>query len=174
MSGIRDRLTYANVTATLALIVALGTGGAYAASKIGPNDIKENAVRSKHIKEGEVRAADLAPPDEWTSLTLIEDWTPYTSVGFAPPGCFRDPLGIVHLRGAASAPGLSTQPFDLPAGCRPGSTVEVVAALLSSVGAGKDTLTVHISSTTGRALIEGYIPAANEKIALDGITFRAP
>ena len=57
--GIGERLTYANVTATLALVVALGTGGAYAASKIGPKDIAKNAVRSKHIKAGQVKTPDL-------------------------------------------------------------------------------------------------------------------
>ena len=43
----------------LALFVALG-GSAYAAATIGPNDIKNNAVRSNHIKDGRVAKADLA------------------------------------------------------------------------------------------------------------------
>jgi hypothetical protein len=55
----RPRLSYANVTATLALFVAL-SGGAYAASKIGPNDIAANAVRSRHIKDGQVKRPDIA------------------------------------------------------------------------------------------------------------------
>lgn len=54
-----QRLTYANVTATLALVVALGAGGAYAAGQIGARDIAENAVRTQHIKAGHVRAADI-------------------------------------------------------------------------------------------------------------------
>jgi hypothetical protein len=44
------RLSYANVTATIALVAALGMGGAYAADKIGSKDIGKNAVKSKHIK----------------------------------------------------------------------------------------------------------------------------
>jgi hypothetical protein len=59
MSRIRRHLTYSNVMATLAVFLVLG-GGAYAASKIGPNDIRKNAVRSKHIKNGQVRTQDLA------------------------------------------------------------------------------------------------------------------
>jgi hypothetical protein len=43
----RPPLSYANVTATLALVVAIGTGGAYAASQLGRND-----VRSKNIAPG--------------------------------------------------------------------------------------------------------------------------
>jgi hypothetical protein len=58
MRRIRSKLTYANVMATLAVFLVLG-GGAYAASKIGPNDIAKNAVRSKHIKRGNVKRSDL-------------------------------------------------------------------------------------------------------------------
>lgn len=43
----------------LALFIALATGGAYAAAQIGSDDIKRNAVRSTHIKNGQVRPADL-------------------------------------------------------------------------------------------------------------------
>ena len=55
----RRRLSYANVVATLALVVAVGTGGAYAAHQIGPKDIKKNAVRAKHVKKNQVRAKHI-------------------------------------------------------------------------------------------------------------------
>ena len=58
--AIGERLNYANVVATMALIVAVGTGGAYAASQIGPKDIQKNAVRAKHIKKNQVKAKHLA------------------------------------------------------------------------------------------------------------------
>ena len=45
--------------ALIALFVALG-GTAYAASKIGPNDIAKNAVRSKHIKNNGVKLKDTS------------------------------------------------------------------------------------------------------------------
>jgi hypothetical protein len=50
----RPRVSYANVVATLALAVAVGTGGAYAAG-LGRND-----VRSPNIAPGAVKASDLA------------------------------------------------------------------------------------------------------------------
>jgi hypothetical protein len=50
LAQLRPRLTYANVVATLALFVALSTGGAYAA----------NTVFSTDIVDGEVKTADLA------------------------------------------------------------------------------------------------------------------
>jgi hypothetical protein len=62
MQGMRDRirgrLSYANVMVTLLGFAVLG-GGAYAASQIGPDDIARNAVRSKHIKAGNVKIPDL-------------------------------------------------------------------------------------------------------------------
>jgi hypothetical protein len=56
----RHRLTYANVMATIAVFGVLAGGGAYAASKIGPSDIARNAVRSKHIKDSQVKRRDIA------------------------------------------------------------------------------------------------------------------
>lgn len=46
----RPRLTYANLTSTVALVLALGTGTAYAA----------NTITSADIVDGEVKNADLA------------------------------------------------------------------------------------------------------------------
>ena len=60
MKRIREHLTYGNVMATIAVFGVVAGGGAYAASKIGPRDIAQNAVRSKHIKNGQVRTQDLA------------------------------------------------------------------------------------------------------------------
>ena len=50
-----------NAIAWLALVLALGGTGAYAAATIGPGDIKPDAVRSKHIKDGVVGKRDLRP-----------------------------------------------------------------------------------------------------------------
>ena len=50
---------HATVVAYLALFLVMSTGGAYAASKIGGNAIKNNAIQSRHIKDGQVRNADL-------------------------------------------------------------------------------------------------------------------
>lgn len=49
-----------NLVAYLALFVALGTGTAYAANQITGKDIARNAVKAKHIKDGQVRGTELA------------------------------------------------------------------------------------------------------------------
>ena len=59
-----NRPRYADVAATLALVLALG-GTAYAASlpkhSVGKQQLKHDAVTSKKIKNGKVRGVDLAP-----------------------------------------------------------------------------------------------------------------
>lgn len=52
----RRHLTYANVTATLALFIALG-GGAYALNKVGSKDIRNGAVRSADLRNQRAVAA---------------------------------------------------------------------------------------------------------------------
>jgi hypothetical protein len=58
------KLTYANVTATLALFVALG-GTSYAAAKlprdsVGATQIRAGAVRSSEVRNGSLTAGDLS------------------------------------------------------------------------------------------------------------------
>lgn len=65
---IKRHLTYANVTATLALFVALG-GSSYAALKITGRDVRDNSLTgrdvrsltSADVRDRSLRAKDLAP-----------------------------------------------------------------------------------------------------------------
>jgi hypothetical protein len=63
LTRIRSGLTYANVTATLALFIALG-GGAYAALKlpknsVGTRQLQANAVNSSKVADGSLVAGDF-------------------------------------------------------------------------------------------------------------------
>jgi hypothetical protein len=52
LKQIRKRLTYANVMSSLAVFLLLGGATAFAASKIGPNQLKANSVKTgKIVKE---------------------------------------------------------------------------------------------------------------------------
>lgn len=53
---LRASLTYANVMSTIAVFAVLAGGGAYAASKIGSQDIKRAAVGTKHLKVNAVNS----------------------------------------------------------------------------------------------------------------------
>jgi hypothetical protein len=55
------RPRYANVVSTLALVVALGGTGAYAAGQITGKDIKNNSVAGKDVKDRSLTAKDVRP-----------------------------------------------------------------------------------------------------------------
>jgi hypothetical protein len=58
MTRLRDRLSYANVVATLALFVALG-GTSYAVLQVGSDDVVDNSLRSKDVRNNTLRSRDL-------------------------------------------------------------------------------------------------------------------
>jgi hypothetical protein len=60
MTWIRSRLTYANVMSTLAVFLVLGGGVAYAARKIGANELRGGSVTAAKIKRRAVRTSKLA------------------------------------------------------------------------------------------------------------------
>jgi hypothetical protein len=60
MPEARRLLTYSNVASTLALVVALGGGSAYAAARIGSAGIIDNSIQSRDLRDGDVRGRDLA------------------------------------------------------------------------------------------------------------------
>ena len=60
MRKLRSRLTYANVTATLALMIAVAGGTAYAADTIGSSDVIDNSLLSADLKNNQaVRSPDV-------------------------------------------------------------------------------------------------------------------
>lgn len=59
MKQIRKRLTYANVMSSIAVFLVLGGASAYAAKKIGSNEIKGNSITTGKIKKEAVAAAKI-------------------------------------------------------------------------------------------------------------------
>jgi hypothetical protein len=58
IARVRDRMTYANVVATLALFVALG-GTSYAVLHIRSGDVVDNSLRSRDIRDNTLRSRDV-------------------------------------------------------------------------------------------------------------------
>ena len=143
---IRAKLTYANVTATLALVLALGGGTAWAASKIRTKQIgyhavtgakldtnavtasklRNGAVRTDDVKDGSLQAADLAPgaipPAEATIWGVVTSGGALVS-GEGVTGAVAGNDGITTLtfphdvsRCAAVATVGGTTPEERPAG----------------------------------------------------------
>lgn len=114
---LRSRLTYANVVSTIALVAAIGGGTAYAATRIGTDNIRYRAVTSPKlalnaVTSGKVRNNSLTGADiRAKSLTSREvkdgslqalDFAP----GQLPKGDKGDPA--TSLFGAVTAAGALT------------------------------------------------------------------
>jgi hypothetical protein len=56
---IRKHITYANVMSSIAVFLVLGGGAAYAAKKIGSNEIKGNSITTGKIKKEAVSASKI-------------------------------------------------------------------------------------------------------------------
>ena len=102
LKRLRSHLTYANVTATLALFVALG-GSSYAALSITGRDVKNNSltgrdVRSlttKDVRDGSLQARDLAA-DTLPELTLVTRVSQTFGVSPCEGPCSGQPIEVAN------------------------------------------------------------------------------
>jgi hypothetical protein len=58
-NGLRSRLTYANVMASIAVFIALG-GSSYAAIKVTGKEVRDASLTGKDLKNESVRSADVS------------------------------------------------------------------------------------------------------------------
>ncbi len=59
MKQIRKHITFANVMSSIAVFLVLGGGAAYAAKKIGSNEIKGNSITTGKIKKNAITASKI-------------------------------------------------------------------------------------------------------------------
>jgi hypothetical protein len=132
INSIWERLSYANVVATIALFVALG-GGAYAAFHL-----PKNSVRSKHIKNGQVKSADVK--NDALAGTDIDEST----LGAVPNANAVGPLhaasGSVSLDDLPgdSADLMTLGPFSFTVGCQYAGGGTIMSVRLQSTRSGTD------------------------------------
>jgi hypothetical protein len=169
LAGIRSRLTYANVMATIAVFVALG--GAAWAVVTAPR----NSVLSSSIKNGEVKRKDFGVAPKFTSVPRMPGAVTGCSPGFGDVwgaaatgdtfngvGYWRDPMGIVHLRGVAvRCNSAGNTVFTLPEGYRPDVLYTLPA--IQSTGPGRLEIT-----RTGEVVSQ---LAQNESVSFQGMSF---
>ncbi|HUC07454.1 MAG TPA: hypothetical protein VMR96_05135 [Solirubrobacterales bacterium] len=62
MKTLRRHLTYANITATLALFIALGMGSAYAASELAPKSVGAKQLRPGAVVADKIRKNAVTAP----------------------------------------------------------------------------------------------------------------
>jgi hypothetical protein len=74
-NGPRARLSYANVMSTLAFLLAVGGGAAYAANTVFSTDIVNGEVKTVDIADNGVRAIDIAGGNVGTSEVANDSLT---------------------------------------------------------------------------------------------------
>ncbi|HRI62594.1 MAG TPA: hypothetical protein PK156_00105 [Polyangium sp.] len=109
--------------------------------------------------------------DEWTVATLASGWTHVNNE--RPAGYFKDPFGIVHLRGMAKAGESATKVLlSLASKYRPAAS-ESFLAWSTTPGARSAAARSITIAVDGTITIDGDLPANNEVVSLAGITFAA-
>ena len=178
MRALLNRLSYANVMATLAFFLALGSGAVYAAGRIGSHDIARNAITSKQIRNGAVKGKKLARAA--VTSTQVRDGS-LRGDDFAPGQLPRGERGAEGPAGPIGPVGISgyhvvllagaVQPDDtsgsFTADCPPGESVlgGGVATFLRNIHVLSSTpvddgrsWSVHVEPVTGNVF--GGMPAS--------------
>lgn len=101
LARLRSRLTYPHVVSTLALLVALGTGGAYAAATIDGKSIKKRSVPGNRIKKDAVTGKEVKE----ASLGRVRQAGTAAKLGGLRPSAFlRSTPGAVTYEKQANLP----------------------------------------------------------------------
>lgn len=91
-----DHLSYANVAATMALVVALSTGGAVAANLITGADVKNNSLTGRDVRGltgADIKDGSISPADLVRALPRIVARSGPTGIG----DCFEDCEGVYKM-----------------------------------------------------------------------------
>lgn len=118
---------------------------------------------------GSVLGGTTFSPIRTTPSSYVGNWAAY--VGQTPPAYWKDPYGIVHLRGLLQNPSSTTGAmFVLPASYRP---INYAYFAVSDSNTTPTYLTVYITATTNGSVAAGSVVVANstQSVALDGVTF---
>jgi len=147
-------VSYANVTASLALFVALG-GGAYAAATIDGKDVVNGSLTGGDIKNESIRSKDVRG---LLSKDFARGQLPAGATGATGPQGAQGPRGANGTNGTNGTPGNPGTP-GTPGLVRAGGRVEVVGGGVGfdsteSFGVGSATVTKP-AATNGRYCIDG-------------------
>jgi hypothetical protein len=152
----RPRLTYANVVATLALVLAVGGASAFAATQLAKNSVgtkqlKNNAVTGAKVKNGSLSGADIggavsransaASADSAASATSAQRAGDADKLGGLPASAFQAGGSVQRIDWSVSGCGVS--------GC--------AAPLLDTNGFSVDALCAK--SINGEVTVTADVPA---------------
>lgn len=107
-----------------------------------------------------------SPLEGWQAPTLLNGWSNY-GYESGPAGYWKDPFGIVHLRGLLTGGTITLRAFILPEGYRP--PYHMVFSAPSQDLTGSFVFCRCDIDTNGDFLI---LTGSNFYVSLDGISFR--
>jgi hypothetical protein len=133
------------------------------------SDAGGGTIVAADIANGAVGTSELAAPGAWQNVTFAQGWS-NTGETFAPFQCYRDVLGIVHLRGSVTAGQLSNFIVGtLPAECRPATFEQVFrVARVSTPEPGRDRVRIR---PTGIVELFDQVDLGTV-FSFDGVSFR--
>jgi hypothetical protein len=95
----------------------------------------------------------------------------YNEFPDGPVGFYKDPLGIVHLKGVMTAAVTEVAAFTLPAGYRPGQVLRLPGVFSHALVGGQEIAAIVRVRPNGE--VEPECHPQCTPVGLDGITFRA-
>jgi len=133
--------------------------------------IADAAVFGTKIKDGSIDTTKLAPPEDWKTAVLLNNWNVLTTGNMCPNVCFyKDALGCVHLQGVVYGGVSNTTALILPPGYRPKYRL-LMSASACNMNAGSSYGCVVDIRTDGQVL---PCPLDNNSwVSLSSIIFRA-
>ena len=102
MHHVRGKLTYSNVISTLCLLLLLGGGTAYAASRLG-----KESVGTRQLRKEAVTPAKLSKKAKAALSGPAGPTGPAGPIGAQGPAGTRGEQGIPGIRGIQGSPGIS-------------------------------------------------------------------
>ena len=142
----RGRMSYANVVSTLALVLAIGTGGAWAATTINGKLIKKNTVTGNKLKKNTLTGREV---DE-SKLGKVPAASAADTSAFATLAATANQLGGIGPEGFVKGGGTQTAGrFTAPAGDNP-NVVKTFSTPLGEfrLGCGNAAVDVRYFNTT--------------------------
>ncbi len=188
MQDIRKRITYANVMSSIAVFLVLGGGAAYAAKKIGSNEIKGNSITTGKLKKNAVTAAKIKKNAITTAkiknLSVTNGKLADGAVNFAKIAPGTDVIATAtggpiaaNGTGAVSIPLSGTTTFTPQAGVVDLFSIEVKGNNLGRTGANECSPVVEpfingnaFEVAEGFLEVQAFAPTANDPSGLRPVT----
>ena len=165
MKQIRKRITYANVMSSIAVFLVLGGASAYAAKKIGSNEIKGNSITTGKIKKNAVTSSKIKS-NSITTAKIKNDAVTGAKVNVSTLGTVPSATNATNATHATNADNATNWSRYGTTGVRKasaGSDVHLatigpfnITGRCENLGGGEFEAWTFISTSQGGAFVYGY------------------